>query len=112
MKFSYREEGAVTILGPQGKIMGGADSSLLHQRLYELIDKGRKKVVIDLSGVDWMNSSGLGILIGSLISLRNNGGDLRLACLNERIRNLLQVTKLDSIFDLHETVEGAIESFI
>ena len=111
MKFSYREEGAVTILGPQGKIMGGADSSLLHQRLYELIDKGRKKVVIDLSGVDWMNSSGLGILIGSLISLRNNGGNLKLAQVTERIRNLLQITKLDAVFDSYGTVEEAIESF-
>jgi len=111
LKFSYREEGDVTIVEPQGKIMGGPDASHLHERLYELIDQGKKKVVIDLSGVNWMNSSGLGILISSLISLRNNGGNLRLAQVTERIRNLLQITKLDAVFDSYGTVEEAIESF-
>lgn len=112
MKFSYREEDDVTIVEPQGKIMGGPDARLLHERLYELIDQGKKKVVIDLFRVNWMNSSGLGILIGSLISLRNNGGNLKLARATERIKNLLQITKLDAVFDSYDTVEEAIESFI
>jgi anti-sigma B factor antagonist len=112
LKFSDREEGEVTIVEPQGKIMGGPDASLLHERFHELIDQGKKKVVVDLFKVNWMNSSGLGILISSLITLRNKGGNLKLARVPERITNLLQVTKLITVFQTYETVEEAIKSYV
>lgn len=96
---------------PAGKIMGGSDATLLHERLHEHIDKGVKKVVIDLSGVDWVNSTGLGILISGLTTIKSNGGQLKLANVTEKIQSLLTITKLVTVFDSHDTVESALSSF-
>ncbi|MBU2652563.1 MAG: STAS domain-containing protein, partial [Bacteroidetes bacterium] len=71
---SDREQDGVVILEPKGKIMGGPDASLLKDKLHEIIEKGQKNVVIDLAKVDWMNSTGLGILISSYTTLRNSQG--------------------------------------
>ncbi|MCH7878431.1 MAG: STAS domain-containing protein [candidate division Zixibacteria bacterium] len=111
MKLSDRVENGVAILEPAGKIMGGSDATLLHERLHEHIDKGVKKVVIDLSGVDWVNSTGLGILISGLTTIKSNGGQLKLANVTEKIQSLLTITKLVTVFDSHDTVESALSSF-
>jgi len=111
MKLTDREEGGVVVLEPKGKIMGGPDATLLHDKLYECIQEGKKQVVIDLAGVDWMNSTGLGILIQGFTTLRNSEGKLKLARVPEKIRSLLKITKLVSVFEAHETVEEAVESF-
>ena len=111
MKLSDRVENGVAILEPAGKIMGGSDATLLHERLHEHIDKGVKKVVIDLSGVDWVNSTGLGILISGLTTIKSNGGQLKLANVTEKIKSLLTITKLVTVFDSHDTVESALSSF-
>ncbi len=106
----YVKEG-VAILEPRGKIMGGPDATLLHEKLHECIEKGIKKVVIDLSQVDWMNSTGLGILISGLTTLRNNGGELKLANVTEKIHSLLVITKLVTVFEAFDSVNEAVDSF-
>ncbi|HOP08110.1 MAG TPA: STAS domain-containing protein [candidate division Zixibacteria bacterium] len=111
MKLTAREEGSVVILEPKGKIMGGPDASLLHDKLYECIQGDKKKVVIDLAGVEWMNSTGLGILIQGFTTLRNSDGQLKLARVTEKIRSLLKITKLASVFEAYETVDEAVQSF-
>ncbi len=111
MKLSDRVDNGVAILEPAGKIMGGSDATLLHERLHEHIDGGVKKVVIDLSRVDWVNSTGLGILISGLTTMRNSGGQLKLANVTEKIQSLLTITKLVTVFESHDTVEGALSSF-
>ena len=111
MKLSDRELDGVIVLEPKGKIMGGPDATLLHDKLHEIIEAGKRKVVIDLSQVDWMNSTGLGILISSYTTLRNSKGELKLANVTDKIQSLLVITKLVTVFDAHETVEGAISSF-
>lgn len=103
--------GDVVVLELAGKIMGGPDASLLNDKLHDLLDKGKTKVIADLAGVSWMNSSGLGILIGGLTTMRNNGGDLKLSGVTERIQNLLMITKLLTVFDAHESLEKAVASF-
>ncbi len=110
MQLSYREQNGVVILEPKGKIMGGPDATLLRDKLYEIIEGGQNKVVIDLSGVDWMNSTGLGILISSYTTLRNNQGELKLANVTEKIRSLLTVTKLVTIFDAYDSVDAAVKA--
>lgn len=111
MKFSVKEENGVTVLSPRGKIMGGPDSTELHEKLRELIKGNSKKVIIDLSDVDWMNSTGLGILISGLTTMRNAGGELKLARVTEKIQSLLVITKLVTVFETHDSVEEAITSF-
>lgn len=106
----YRKEG-VAVLEPKGKIMGGPDATLLHEKLHECIEGGIKKVIIDLSDVDWMNSTGLGILISGLTTLRNNGGELKLANVTDKIQSLLTITKLVTVFEAHDSVDEAIKSF-
>lgn len=111
MKLTSREESGVVILEPKGKIMGGPDATLLHDQLHEFIGQNKKKMVIDLSKVEWMNSTGLGILISGLTTLRNNGGELKLARVTEKIESLLTITKLITVFESFDTVEDAITSF-
>ena len=111
MKLTDREQNNIVILEPKGKIMGGPDASLLHDKLYELIESDRRQIVIDLAGVEWMNSTGLGILISSYTTLRNNSGELKLANVTDKIQSLLTITKLVTVFDSHDSVEEAVKSF-
>lgn len=91
--------------------MGGPDATEFNDELHDLIEKGQKEVVADLSDVKYMNSSGLGVLIGGLTTMRNAGGDLRIAGADQRIESLLMVTKLITVFNHYRTVEEAVESF-
>ena len=111
MKLTSREENGVIILEPKGKIMGGPDATMLHDQLHDLIAQDKKKVIIDLSKVEWMNSTGLGILISGLTTLRNNGGELKLARVTDKIKSLLTITKLITVFESFDDVEGAVKSF-
>ena len=111
MKLSDREHNGVIILEPRGKIMGGPDASLLHDKLYEFLDRDQRKIVIDLAGVEWMNSTGLGILISSLTTLRNNDGELKLANVTEKIQSLLTITKLVTVFESYDSVDEAVNAF-
>ncbi|MBI5868383.1 MAG: STAS domain-containing protein [candidate division Zixibacteria bacterium] len=111
MKLSFHEKNGVVILEPRGKIMGGPDATVLHDKLHDLIAEKKLKVVIDLSEVDWMNSTGLGILISGLTTLRNNQGDLKLASVTEKIQSLLTITKLVTVFEAYDSVDEAITSF-
>lgn len=111
MKLSSHEESGVVVLEPKGKIMGGPDATLMHDKLHDYINQGKKKVVIDLAGVDWMNSTGLGILISGLTTLRNNQGDLKLANVTGKIESLLTITKLITVFETFDSVEEAVGNF-
>lgn len=111
MKLSSREQDGVVILEPKGKIMGGPDASLLNDKLHDCLDTDKKKVVINLAGVEWMNSTGLGILISSYTTLRNNDGELKLANVTDKINSLLVITKLVGVFDAYDSVDEAVSSF-
>lgn len=111
MNLSEKVIDGVVILELSGKIMGGPDATLLNDKLHELIEANKTDVVADLAKVEWMNSSGLGILIGGLTTMRNNGGDLKLAQVTERIQSLLMITKLLAVFDTYEKIDDAIKSF-
>ncbi len=111
MKISERVVNGVVVLELSGKIIGGPDATLLNDKLHELIEKGQTKVIADLQNVNWMNSSGLGILIGALTTMRNSGGDLKLANITDRIQSLLMITKLLTVFESFDTIEKAVASF-
>ena len=90
--------------------MGGPEAGEVNDQIHSLIDEGKKKIVIDLKDVDWMNSSGLGILIGAITTLKNNDGTLTVTNVSERIMNLLKITKLKDIFTIQPDIDTAISS--
>jgi anti-sigma B factor antagonist len=112
MKIKKRMANDVAILDLSGKLLGGPpDSQELKDQIYQLLDEGVKKFVVNLEDVKRMNSSGLGILISVLTSVRNRGGELRLAAINETMEGVLVMTKLNTIFETFKTAEGAAQSF-
>ncbi|MFQ5709030.1 MAG: STAS domain-containing protein [bacterium] len=112
MKLKQRLIGDVAVINLSGKLLGGPPSSQeFRDTIYKLIDEGITKVVVDMSEVSRMNSSGLGILISALTSLRNRNGDLKLAAINELMEGILVMTKLNTIFETFQTAEGAAGSF-
>lgn len=111
MKLKERIVDGIVVFELSGKIMGGPDATIINDKLHEQIESGKIKVVVDLGKVNWMNSSGLGILISGLTTVRNAGGDLKLAAITDRIQSLLMITKLLTVFDTYETVEEAVASF-
>lgn len=111
MKLTDRLQDGIVILSPRGKIMGGPDASLLNDKLHQCIEKQQMKIVVDLAGVEWMNSTGLGILISSYTTLRNSGGELKLANVTDKIKSLLTITKLEPVFEAFDSVDAAVNSF-
>ncbi|MFH0989210.1 MAG: STAS domain-containing protein [bacterium] len=111
MKLKIKEIKGISVVELKGNVMGGPDATLLNEELHKLVDAGKKNVVVDLGEVKFMNSSGLGMLIGALATIRNAGGKMKLARASEKIESLLVVTKLVTVFEHHDTVSQAVASF-
>lgn len=111
MRFKTEERYNAVVLQLKGDVMGGPDGAKLHDALRELKEAGQKNLVVDLSKVRFMNSSGLGMLIGGLATMRNAGGDLRLANATDRIQSLLMIAKLLTVFKHFDSVDEAVESY-
>jgi anti-sigma B factor antagonist len=111
MKLKTREQDGVVVLEIKGQMIGGPEAAELQEAIKSNLAKGAKHYVLDLAEVDRMNSTGLGNLIGGLTTVRNAGGELKLAKVAQKIQSLLVITKLVTIFESFETVEEAIHSF-
>jgi anti-sigma B factor antagonist len=111
MKLKTREQDGVVILEIKGQMIGGSEAAELQEAIKSNLAKGAKRFILNLQEVDRMNSTGLGNLIGGLTTVRNAGGELKLAMVAEKIQSLLVITKLVTIFESFETVEEAIHSF-
>jgi len=111
MKFKVARLGTITVIGLEGSVMGGPDATSLNSQLHDLVAAEEKHVVLDLAGVEFMNSSGLGMLIGGASMLKNAGGKLKLANASEKIVALIKITKLTPVFELFDSVQAAVESF-
>jgi len=111
MNLNEREIDGVVVLELSGKVMGGPDASLLSEKLHQLVDLKKTRVIADLGKVSWLNSSGLGILIGGLTTMRNSGGDLKLVNVTGKIESLLIITKLIKVFETFQTIEEAVNGF-
>ncbi len=111
MNFRTMQRGAVTVIELDGNLMGGPDATSLNTKLHELVESGRNQIVIDLARVQFMNSSGLGLLIGGVSALKSAGGALKIANASEKIATLITITKLGSVFQSYPSVEAAVESF-
>lgn len=111
MQIHSTDHDGVAVVALDGDAMGGPDGSTLHEHLRALRADGQKRFVVDLDGVERMNSSGLGMLIGALTIVRNAEGEMVLANVHERVRQLLTVTQLLSVFTLFDSVDAAVTSF-
>jgi anti-sigma B factor antagonist len=111
MKLSSKETDGVVVVTLSGSVLGGPDATALNDALHRLTEKNKRKVVVDLSGVQSMNSSGLSMLITALTTMKNAGGDLKVAGASKKIESLLTITKLSRVFELHPSVKKAISSF-
>jgi anti-sigma B factor antagonist len=111
VKLSVRKTDTVAILDVSGKLMGGPDADVFKETIRNLLDEGFKNVVVNMSQVPFINSTGLGILISAYTTLRKEDGVLKLANVTERIDSLLMITKLGTIFETYSSEEKAVESF-
>ena len=111
MKLLNKEIDGITVIELEGSVLGGPDATVLNDMLHSLTEKRKKKIVVDLSGVQGMNSSGLSMLITGLTTMKNAGGDLKIAAASKKIESLLAITKLTTVFELYPSVRKAIASF-
>ncbi len=111
MNITTKEISGVTVIELKGSVLGGPDATALNDAVHKLVEKKKKKVIVDISGVQTMNSSGLSMLIGALTTIRNAGGDMKIAAPSKKIESLLVITKLTTVFEIHPTVRKAISSF-
>jgi anti-sigma B factor antagonist len=93
-----------------GRIVVGDEGAALRERIKSIL-MGTPKIVIDLSGVDYIDSGGLGILVGLHISAKNRGGDIKLVSPSERVQRVLGETKLNTVFSIYESVDDAVAAF-
>ncbi len=111
MKLKTWDKDGIAILEPKGKMMGGSDTGELDEKLYALLGKGSKKVILDLGETEWINSSGLSILIHHWKKFNDSGGNLRLANLTQKIEKILVISKLTTVFETFDSLDEAIDSF-
>jgi anti-sigma B factor antagonist len=111
MQTSTRQVGSVTVLDISGRITLGEGNVILREIVRDLAEKGQKRIVLNLGEVHYIDSSGVGELVKSHTTIRNQGGDLKLTNLNKRVNDLLQMTRLSAVFDIQKDEATAIESF-
>jgi anti-sigma B factor antagonist len=111
MKTKVTEKYNAVIIELKGDVMGGDDTKEFNELLHKLIEEGKKNIIVDLGEVKFMNSSGLGMLISGLTTVKKADGSLKLARVGEKIQSLLIITKLIQIFESFESVDDAVKSF-
>lgn len=106
LSLATREVTGYTVVEVRGEV-DVYTAAVLREKLVEIIDGGADQVVVDLRGVDFLDSSGLGVLVGGMKRLRMGGGDMSLVCDNQKLLKIFRITALDRVFALHDTVEAA-----
>ena len=106
-----RHEGIVTVLDLKGRIRIGGVTIALHKAIRCLVSEGKNQILLNLAGVSHIDSSGLGELISSHVSLSNEGGTIKLVHLTESLRELMTITRLLAVFDVYDDEPEALESF-
>ena len=111
MKASTRQVDGITIVDLSGRITLGEGSVVLRDTIKDLLGKGQKKILLNLGDVSYIDSSGIGELVSAFTSVRNQGGELKLLNLTKKVHDLLQITKLYTVFDVKDDEATAISSF-
>ena len=111
LAIASREVDGVTVLGLSGRITLGEGSVQLRDAIRDLISKGQKSILLDLGDVNYIDSSGLGELVSAYTTARNQGATPKLLKLTKKVHDLLQLTKLYTVFDIYDDEASAIASF-
>lgn len=111
MRIETRTVNDVTILDIHGKITIGEGSAEIRNRVRDLLQAGRKKILLNLGDVSYVDSSGIGELVSSFTTVTNQGGQLKLLSLTKKLRELLAITKLLTVFDTYDDESKAVASF-
>jgi anti-sigma B factor antagonist len=106
-----RETSGVIILDVSGRITLGEGSALLRETVRDLLSKGQNKIVLNLGEVNYIDSSGIGELVSGYTTVKNHGGELKLLNLTKKVHDLLQITKLYTVFEVHNEESSALSSF-
>ncbi len=106
-----RQAGDVTVIDMEGKITIGEGSVAVRGAIRRLLEEGKKKILLNLAGVSYVDSSGIGELVSSFTTINREGGQLKLLNLTQKIRDLLAITKLLTVFDVYEDEATALNSY-
>jgi len=110
MAFTVRKQGGVLVIDVDGQLIVGNRQDL-KQRVLDALDAGDRKFLIDFTRTGYIDSSGLGVLVSLSKKIRDEGGDLRLAGLNEDLKTLFELTKLDTLFAITDSADQALAAF-
>ena len=111
LRMTERNVNGVGVLVLEGRIVLGEESSSFREKVKSLVAAGKKKIVLDLANVSYIDSAGLGVLVAAFHSAHSQGGTLKLANLGQNFNEVLQMTKLMTVFDTYSNEEAAIQSF-
>ncbi len=111
MKASTRQVDGVTIVDLSGRITLGEGSVVLRDTIRDVVGQGHKKILLNLGDVTYIDSSGIGELVSAFTTVRNQGGELKLLNLTKKVHDLLQITKLYTVFDIKDDEATAIKSY-
>ena len=110
-KATAREINGVTVVDLSGRITLGEGSAMLREMVRDLLNKGQRKIVLNLGDVNYIDSSGIGELVSGFTAVKNQGGELKLLNLTKKVHDLLQITKLYTVFDVHSDETSVLDSF-
>jgi len=106
-----RQAGSVTIVDIRGRIVLGQETASLRSLVTDLLSKGHNKILFNFAGVDYIDSSGVGCLVGAFTSVRNHKGELKLLCPTKNVQDVMQKTKLYTVLDIRDDEATALGSF-
>ena len=111
MTTSTRQVGGVTIVDIKGRIVLGKESASVRDVVLDLLSKGHKEILLNLAAVDYIDSMGLGSLVGAFTTVRKQGGELKLLNLTDKITDVMQITRLYTVFDIMNDEAVGVKSF-
>lgn len=111
MKIPVKIVHDVIVIRPRGELKGGPETDALRAEISTRLEKGGQKILIDLSRVKWMNSHGVGMLMACYARSRETGGRIGLAKVPDRLMQVMHITKIESLFDCHDSLRHAIRAY-
>ena len=111
MHFVEQHFDDVLVLAIKGKLIGSPETETLHDKVTEHLDNKIKNIVLDLKHVNWLSSMGIGAIMRCTMTVRTNGGDLRLTGLSDKVKNVLSITQLVGVIQAYDSINDAIDSF-